>query len=218
MDQRIRVLIADDHPVVRQGLKVILDAQPDIEWVGEAADGEEAVRQARDLQPDVIILDLRMPVMDGLTAMREINQLGLAARILVLTSYPEDKDVFAAIKGGAMGVLLKDSPPGNLLQAVRTVHAGDSTLHPAIARTLMLEIKRPPALALDQEPLTPRELDVLRCLARGLSNREIANELSVSTRTVTTHVRHILDKLHLDNRTQAALYAVEHGIVSRQRP
>jgi NarL family two-component system response regulator LiaR len=203
---------------VRQGLKVILDAQPDIEWVGEAADGEEAVRQARDLQPDVIILDLRMPVMDGLTAMREINQLGLAARILVLTSYPEDKDVFAAIKGGAMGVLLKDSPPGNLLQAVRTVHAGDSTLHPAIARTLMLEIKRPPALALDQEPLTPRELDVLRCLARGLSNREIANELSVSTRTVTTHVRHILDKLHLDNRTQAALYAVEHGIVSRQRP
>ncbi len=218
MDRRIRVLIADDHPIVRQGLKVVLDAQPDMELVGEAANGEEAVRQARDLRPDVIILDLRMPVKDGLTAMREINQLGLAARILVLTSYPEDEDVLAAIKGGAMGVLLKDSPPDNLLQAVRTVYAGDSALHPAIARTLMQEIRRPPVLAPGQEPLTPRELDVLRCLARGTSNREIANELSVSTRTVTTHVRHILDKLHLGNRTQAALYAVEHGIVPRKRP
>jgi NarL family two-component system response regulator LiaR len=200
---------------VRQGLKVIVDAQADMELVGEAANGEQAVRQARDLRPDVIILDLRMPDMDGLTAMREINQLGLAVRVLVLTSYPEDEDVFAAIKSGAMGVLLKDSPPDNLLQAVRTVYAGDSALHPAIARTLMLEIKRPPVLATGQEPLTSRELDVLRCLARGLSNRGIANELSVSTRTVTTHVRHILDKLNLGNRTQAALYAVEHGIVQR---
>jgi NarL family two-component system response regulator LiaR len=216
MDKPIRVLIADDHPIVRQGLKVVLDAQPDMELVGEAANGEQVVRQARDLQPDVIILDLRMPVVDGLTAMREINRLGLATRILVLTSYPEDEDVFAAIKGGAMGVLLKDSPPDNLLRAVRTVYAGDSALHPAIARTLMLEIKRPPVVALGQEPLTSRELDVLRCLARGMSNRAVANELSVSTRTVTTHVRHILDKLHLENRTQAALYAVEHGIVPRQ--
>ena len=180
----------------------------------------------------------------GLACARELCRQGLSCRLLeasdqiggrvstdevdgflldrgfqvFLTSYPEDEDVFAAIKGGAMGVLLKDSPPDNLLQAVRTVYAGDSALHPAIARTLMLELKRPPALAQGQEPLTARELDVLRCLARGMPNREIANELSVSTRTVTTHVRHILDKLHLENRTQAALYAVEHGIVPRQRP
>jgi len=213
MAERIRVLIADDHPVVRQGLKVMLGAQPDIELVGEATNGEEAVHKARVLRPDVIIMDLKMPLKDGLTAIKEINQADLDARILVLTSYPDDDNVFTAIKAGAMGFLLKDSPPEHLLEAIRTVHRGESALHPTIARKLIQEIKHPPRLPLAEEPLTPRELEVLQCLAQGLSNREIAARLCVSIRTVTTHVRNILDKLHLANRTQAALYAVEHGIV-----
>jgi len=212
MAEPIRVLIADDHPVVRQGLGVVLAAQPDMELVAEAADGEEAVRKAQETQPDVIIMDLQMPVKDGLTAIREIDEAHLAARILVLTSFAEDDNVFAAVKAGAVGFLLKDSPPKQLLEAIRTVHRGESALHPAIARQLLQEIKRPSRLPLAEEPLTPRELDVLQCLARGLSNREIADELTVSVRTVTTHVRNILDKLHLANRTQAALYAVEQGI------
>jgi NarL family two-component system response regulator LiaR len=138
----------------------------------------------------------------------------LDAQILVLTSFPDDDKVFAAIKTGAMGFLLKDSPPEDLLDAIRTVHRGESALHPTIARKLIHEIRQPPAAPPTTEPLTPRELDVLQCLARGLTNREIALELSVSVRTVTTHVRNILDKLHLANRTQAALYAVEQGLTS----
>ena len=216
MAERIRVLIADDHPVVRQGLRVMLSAQPDIELVGEATNGEEAVRKAKSLRPHVIIMDLKMPVKDGLTAIREINQANLDTCILVLTSYPDDDNVFAAIKAGAMGFLLKDSSPEHLVDAIRAVHRGESALHPTVARKLIQEIKEPPQQPLestDVEPLTPRELEVLRYLAQGLSNREIATKLHVSVRTVTTHVRNILDKLHLANRTQAALYAVKHGIV-----
>jgi len=215
MTEPIRVLIADDHPIVRQGLRVLLAAQPDMELVAEATNGEEAVRQAREMQPDVIIMDLQMPVKDGLTAIKEIDRARLAAQILVLTSFPDDDNVFAAIKAGAVGFLLKDSPPEHLLEAIRTVYRGESVLHPTIARKLIQEIKRPSRFPLTEEPLTPRELDVLQCLTKGLSNREIANELVISIRTVTTHVRNILDKLHLANRTQAALYAVERGIVPR---
>ena len=211
----IRVLIADDHPIVRQGLGVVLAAQPDMELVAEATDGEEAVRQAREMQPDVIIMDLQMPVKDGLTAIKEIDRARLAAQILVLTSFPDDDNVFAAIKAGAVGFLLKDSSPEHLLEAIRTVYRGESALHPTIARKLIQEIKRPSRFPLTEEPLTPRELDVLQCLAQGSSNREIANELVISIRTVSTHVRNILDKLHLANRTQAALYAVEQGIGPR---
>lgn len=217
MTEPIRVLIADDHPIVRQGLSVVLAAQPDIELVAEATNGEEAVRLAQETMPDVIIMDLKMPVKDGLTAITEIDQLELDSRILVLTSFPEDDLVFDAIKMGAMGFLLKDSPPEDLLEAIRTVHIGDSALHPTIARKLMQEIKRPSKLPLADEPLTPRELEVLECLARGLSNREIATELKVSIRTVTTHVRNILDKLHLANRTQAAIYAREHGMIPKSK-
>jgi len=212
MTQQIRVLIADDHPIVRQGLGVVLAAQPDMELVAEATDGQEAVDLVQKTQPDVIVMDLVMPVKDGLTAIKEIDQLHLSARILVLTSFPDDNNVFDAIKAGAMGFLLKDSPPEYLLEAIRTVHQGESALHPSIARKLVEEIKSPTDLPLAEEPLTPRELDVLKCLARGQSNREIATELSISTRTVTTHVRNILDKLHLANRTQAALYAREKGL------
>ena len=212
MSQKIRVLIADDHPIVRQGLGVVLAAQPDMALVAEASNGQEAVDLAQETQPDVIIMDLMMPVKDGLTAIKEIDPILPATRILVLTSFPDDDSVFKAIKAGAMGFLLKDSPPENLLEAIRTVHAGQSALHPSIARKLMQEIKRPAELPPAEEHLTPRELEVLQCLAQGLSNREIAAELTVSTRTVTTHVRNILDKLHLANRTQAALYAQEKGL------
>lgn len=215
MTEPIRVLIADDHPIVRQGLSVVLTAQPDMALVAEATNGEEAVRLSQETNPDVIILDLMMPVKDGLTAITEIDQLRLDAQVLVLTSFPEDDLVFGAIKAGAMGFLLKDSPPEELLEAIRAVYNGNSALHPAIARKLMQEIKHPPELPLAEEPLTPRELDVLQRLVRGLSNREIAADLNVSIRTVSTHVRNILDKLHLANRTQAAIYALDHGVTSR---
>ncbi|MCB0190336.1 MAG: response regulator transcription factor [Anaerolineae bacterium] len=212
MTKKIRVLIADDHPIVRQGMAVILAAQPDMELIAEATNGQEAVDLAQEFQPDIIIMDLKMPVKNGLTAIKEIDHHLPDTGILVLTSFPDDDSVFTAIKSGAMGFLLKDYPPDQLLDAIRTVYAGESALHPTIARKLMQEIKKPPVLPPSPDPLTPRELDVLQCLAQGLSNREIATELSVSTRTVTTHVRNILDKLHLANRTQAALYAYEKGI------
>lgn len=212
MPKKIRILIADDHPLMRQGLGVVIAAEPDMELVAEATNGDEAVRLAQETQPEIIIMDLHMPVKDGLTAIKELNQVYPRTRILVLTSFPSDENVFRAIKAGAMGFLLKDSSPDHLLEAIRTVHGGESALHPTIARRLLQELNRPPELPLTEEPLTPRELEVLQCLAQGLSNREIATKLSVSIRTVTTHVRNILDKLHLANRTQAALYAQEHGL------
>ena len=218
MTVAIRVLIADDHPIVRQGLSVVLAAQPDMELVGEATNGEEAVRLALSTRPDVIIMDLQMPVKDGLTAIGELDEARLDAQILVLTSFPDDDSVFTAIKAGAMGFLLKDSPPEQLLDAIRTVHRGDCALHPTVARKLVHEIRRPSHLPLAQDPLTGRELDVLQCLAQGLSNREIARELCISVRTVTTHVGNILSKLHLANRTQAALYALEQGVARPPRP
>jgi NarL family two-component system response regulator LiaR len=212
MTEKIRILIADDHPLVRQGLDVVLSAQPDMELVASATNGDEAIRLTQETKPDVIIMDLVMPIIGGLTAIKEINQIYPSARILVLTSFPDDDNVFTAIKEGAMGFLLKDAPPEQLLEAIRTVYSGESALHPSIARKLIQELKHPPELPPAPEPLTPRELEVLQCLAQGLSNRDIAAQLSVSFRTVTTHVRNILDKLHLANRTQAALYAHQHGL------
>ncbi len=215
MEAPIKILIADDHPLIRQGLRVVIETQPDLELVGEASDGEQAVRQALALHPDIVIMDLQMPVKDGLAATREIAQADPHAQILVLTSFPDDDNVYAAIKAGAMGFLLKDSSAEYLLDAIRTVHRGESVLHPTIARKLMREIKQPPKLPPTTDPLTPREVEVLGCLAQGMANRQIADELSVSVRTVSTHVRNILDKLHLANRTQAALYALEQGVASK---
>ena len=212
MEATIKILIADDHPLIRQGLRVIIEAQPDLELVGEASNGEQAVQQALTLHPDIVIMDLQMPVMDGLSATREIAQADPQAQVLVLTSFPDDDNVYTAIKAGAMGFLLKDSSADYLLDAIRTVSRGESVLHPTIARKLMQEIKKPPKLPPTTEPLTPREVQVLVCLAQGLANSQIANELSVSVRTVSAHIRNILDKLHLANRTQAALYALEQGI------
>lgn len=213
--QPIRVFFADDHPIVRQGLEVVINSQADMHLIGQAADGEEALAQILILQPDVCVLDLMMPRMNGLEVIKALRQAGLHTNILVLTSFPEDKMVIAAIEAGTQGVLLKDSPPAQLLEAIRAVSRGESVLHPAVTNTLIKLVQQSVAPTPTLDALTPREIDVLRCLALGASNHDIAVELSISTRTVTTHVRNILDKLGLANRTQAALYAVEHGISAR---
>ena len=213
MTETIHILIADDHAIVREGLRALIDTERGMELVGEAADGVEAVLRARSLQPDVILLDLVMPRKDGIEAISEIKRENPEARILVLTSFAEDDKVFPAIKAGALGYLLKDSSPQELLQAIREVYRGESSLHPAIARKLIRELNRPPEnLPPTEEPLTEREVEVLSLVARGLSNQEIADRLVVSERTVRTHVSNILGKLHLANRTQAALYAVREGL------
>jgi NarL family two-component system response regulator LiaR len=212
MTETIRILIADDHAIVREGLRALIGTKPDMELVGEAADGVEAVLKARSLQPDVILLDLVMPRKDGIEAIGEIKRENPKARILVLTSFAEDDKVFPAIQAGALGYLLKDSSPQELLRAIREVYRGESSLHPAIARKLIGELNRPSDLPATEEPLTEREVEVLILVARGLSNQEIAERLVVSERTVRTHVSNILGKLHLANRTQAALYAVREGL------
>jgi NarL family two-component system response regulator LiaR len=215
--ERIRVLIADDHAIVREGLQALIISEPGIEIVGQAADGVEAVRLARTLQPDVILLDLIMPHKGGLEAIVEIKQDNPDARILVLTSFAEDDKVFPAIKAGALGYLLKDSLPHELLQAIRDTYRGESSLHPAIARKLVQELNKPSNLPPAAEPLTGRELEVLKLVALGLSNQEIADKLAIGERTARTHVVNILSKLHLANRTQAALYALREGWADLER-
>jgi len=212
MAKPIRILIADDHTLVRAGLRALLDSEPGMEVVGEAADGIDAVERAGALTPDVILLDLVMPRKDGIEAITEICQANPNARILVLTSYTDDDKVFPAIKAGALGYLLKDSEPHELLQAIRSVYAGEPSLAPTIARKLMRELQQPPNLPPAEQPLSEREVQVLRLVAQGLSNKEIADRLVVSERTVRAHVSNILNKLHLANRTQAALYAIREGL------
>jgi NarL family two-component system response regulator LiaR len=215
MTENIRVLVVDDHAVVREGLRSLISVKPGLEVVGEAADGEEAVHQARALQPDVILLDLMMPRKNGIEAIVEIKEEYPDARILVLTSFAGDAQVFPAIKAGALGYLLKDSSPQELLQAIRDVYQGRSSLHPTIALKVIQELNRPPEdLPPTENPLTERELDVLKLVAQGLSNAEIAPMLVISERTVGTHVSNILNKLHLANRTQAALYALRTGLAT----
>jgi NarL family two-component system response regulator LiaR len=214
MTETIRILIADDHAIVRAGLRALIATEPGMEMVGEAADGVEAVLKSRSLHPDVILMDLVMPRMDGLEAIREIKKENPDVCILVLTSFAEDEKVFPAIKSGALGYLLKDSSPRELLQAIRDVYRGESSLHPTIARKLIRELNRPSDLPPAKEPLTEREVEVLKLVAQGLSNQEIADRLVVSERTVRTHVSNILAKLHLASRTQAALYALREGLAS----
>ena len=211
MSTSIRILIADDHPIVRQGLRALVETQPDMEVVGEAADGEEAVLKARALQPDVALMDLVMPRKGGIEAIEAIKRENPGVRVLVLTSFAQDDKVMPAIRAGAQGYLLKDSPPKELLQAIREVYRDESWLDPHVARRLLRELgPRPKAYTLEQ--LTDRELEVLKLLAQGLSNQQIAGALVVSDRTVGKHVSNILDKLHLANRTQAVLYALRQGL------
>ena len=214
MDNEIRVLICDDHAVVREGLRALLSTEADMTIVGEAADGEGAVLAYRELHPDVTLLDMVMPRMDGVEAIRMIISEFPNARILVLTSFSEDEMVFPAIKSGALGYLLKDSLPDELIRAIRNVNRGEASLHPSIARRLIQELSQPTTLPPTQEPLTERELEVLRLVAKGYSNEEIGDALIVSERTARGHVSSILSKLHLANRTQAALYALREGIAN----
>jgi DNA-binding NarL/FixJ family response regulator len=210
----IRVLVADDHAVVRQGLRTYLELQDDVEVVGEAADGEAAVAAAERLAPDIVLLDLAMPRLDGVGALRALRERVPAARVLVLTSFGEDDRLFAALRAGAAGFLLKDTEPPELVRAIRSAHAGEAPLSPATATRVVEELARggrPRAADL----LTPRELEVLRLIARGRSNKRIALELGVAEKTVKTHVGHLLGKLGLSDRTQAALYAVREGLDAR---
>jgi len=212
-EQTIRILIADDHPVVRKGIRALLSTEPGLEVVGEATDGEQAVTKALTLKPDVILMDLSMPRKDGVQAISEIRQEIPEVKILVLTSFAEDKRVIAAIEAGALGYLLKDSSPHELIRAVHTVHQGESSLHPTVAHKLIHRFQRS-SVEPQTEPLTARELKVLRLIAEGLSNHDIAKKLFISEPTVRTHVSNILRKLNLDNRTQAALYALREGLAS----
>jgi NarL family two-component system response regulator LiaR len=209
--KKIRILIADDHAIVREGLSTILSYQSDMEMVGQATDGVEAVALTLALQPDVILMDLLMPNKDGLEAIREIKRNNPNAQILVITSFSNDSRVFPAIKAGALGYLLKDATHDQLLKAVRDVANGQVSLHPSIALKVMREIDQPSNLPPTRQPLTEREVDTLRLIARGLTNQEIALEMGIHERTVTKYVSSILEKLHLANRTQAALYALRKG-------
>ena len=209
---QVRILIADDHAVVREGLQAFINSSSDMTVAGMASNGREAVEAAEALRPDVILLDLKMPVKDGIETTREIKSRIPDAKILILTSFNEDEQVFAAIKAGAIGYMLKDSSPRELIRAIREVSEGKSSLHPEIALKVIQEINRPSRMPLTEEPLTEREVDILKLVARGMSNDDIAEALVVSERTVRTHVSNILGKLHLANRTQAALYALREGI------
>jgi NarL family two-component system response regulator LiaR len=208
----LRILITDDHAIVREGLRTLIGTEPGMEVVGEAVDGVEAVQKAFDLKPDVILLDIVMPRMNGLEAIHEIKRKCPETHILVLTSFSDDEMVFPAIKAGALGYLLKNTTPEILLQAIRDVHQGRPSMSSDIATKLMLELQRPSGLPPTVEPLTEREMDVLRLVAQGLTNQEIAESLVVGVGTVRTHVSNILAKLHLANRTQAALYALREGL------
>ena len=212
MSDKIRVLIADDHAVVRQGLRAFLEVQDDIEVVGEAADGAKAVKLTESLAPDVVLMDLVMPRVDGIEAIRQIRASGSGARVIVLTSFADDQKVFAAVRAGAAGYLLKDVSPNELAEAIRTVNRGEALLNPAVAAKLMQEFAHEARPAASQS-LTEREMDVLRLIARGRSNKEIALDLGVAEKTVKTHVSSILGKLQLADRTQAALYAVRERLV-----
>ena len=213
MTETIKVLITDDHPVVRKGLSAFLAAKAaGIEVVGEAVNGKEALERTKELNPDVILMDLLMPEMDGIEAIKQIKAEVPEARILVMTSFATDEMVFPAIKAGALGYLLKDSDPDELVNAIRRIHRGEPSLHPKIAQKVLMEISSPAAKTPSEDPLTERELEVLQSVARGLSNQEIGVALSISETTVRTHVSRILSKLHLASRTQAALYALKEGL------
>jgi NarL family two-component system response regulator LiaR len=208
----IRVLIVDDQAIVRKGIRALLAEVEAIAVVGEASNGKEAVAQALALNPDVTLMDLAMPGMDGLEAIRQITARQAGARILVLTSFVSDDKVFPAIKAGALGYLLKDSEPADLIHAIKQVNRGEPSLHPSIAIKVLQELRRPAEKTPPPNALTAREVEVLRLVAKGMSNREIAAQLTTTEATIKTHVSSILSKLQLANRVQAALYAISEGV------
>ena len=210
----VRVLIVDDHAVVRLGICALLGTEEDIQVVGEATNGLDALAQVDALQPDVILMDLVMPQMDGIEATRQIKARHPQVRILVLTSFAADDKVFPAIKAGALGYLLKDSGPIALVNSIREVYRGEPSLEASIARKVLQELAHPPEAKPTTDPLTERELEVLRLIAQGFSNRDIADQLVVADITVRSHVSSILSKLQLASRTQAALYALKTGLAS----
>jgi DNA-binding NarL/FixJ family response regulator len=226
----IRVLLADDQPLVRTGFRMILDAEPDMEVVGEAGDGADAVRQVRRLLPDVVVMDIRMPVQDGIAATSQITAEG-GARVLVLTTFHLDEDVVNALRAGASGFLLKDVDASRLLEAIRVVHAGDAIVHPAVTRRLLdrfaqrlpaparEDASRPAGARADRlTGITERETQVLTLVARGLSNAEISAELVVTETTVKTHVHHLLTKLAARDRVQLVILAYDAGLAGQQSP
>ncbi len=212
--KKIRLLVTDDQGLVRKGVRALLSEVEDMEVVGEAEDGQQAIDRAATLQPDVILMDLVMPKMDGIEAIQKIMARNPKARILALTSFAADDKVFPAIKAGALGYLLKDSEPQDLITAIRQVNRGEPFLHPSIARKVLEELSHPARRPPTPDPLTPRELEVLKLVAQGMNNQEIAEYLVIGEATVRTHISNILDKLHLANRVQATLYALKEGLAS----
>ena len=220
---KIKVLLVDDHAVVRQGLRMFIEMQNDMEVVGEGTNGLEAVELASRLHPDIVLLDLILPKMDGVEATRRILAEAPKSRVLILTSFGEDDKVFPAIRAGAQGYLLKDIEPPRLVEAIRECHQGKAQLHPDIARRLMAAVSgqapaqeaRPASVPPELQGLTEREREVLDLIARGLSNREIAESMVISEKTVKTHVSNLLDKLGLEDRTRAAIWALKHGLGSK---
>ena len=215
--KKIRILVVDDESVVREGVVAILSYQTDIEVVAEARNGLEALELARKTKPDVVLLDMVMPKLDGLATIPTLKEIVPDAKILVLTSFAEADRVYQTIKAGALGYLLKDATRIQLLQAIRDVANGQASIHPSVALKVIHEINHPSKMMYTSEPLTPRELDTLRFIANGLSNQEIAQEMSVHERTVAKYVSSILSKLHLANRTQVALYAVREGLAENRK-
>jgi len=213
MASLIRILVADDHPVVRDGLVAMLSTQPDFVVVGQAATGTEVVQHAAALQPDVILLDLEMPELDGVQALQQLHANHSTARVIVFTAFDTDDRIVGAVRAGAAGYLLKGVPRDELFRAIRLVSQGGSLLQPVIASKLMRHVSQqaaPPALP---EPLTEREMEVLKCLAQGRSNKEIAAQLAISERTVKFHMSSILGKLNATNRTEALTLAAQHGLI-----
>lgn len=210
MTEKIRILVADDHPVVRDGLVAMLGTQPDFEVVGESINGREAVDMAQNLQPDVIFLDLEMPELDGVDALRKMRTANPDIKVIVFTAFDTDERILAAVQAGAQGYMLKGAPRDEVFQAVRVVHQGGSLLQPIVASKLLRHVSQPDDLS---EPLTPRELEVLRLMAQGLQNKEIALNLIISERTVKFHVSSILGKLGAGNRTEAVSLAAQRGLI-----
>ncbi len=208
--RRLRIVVVDDHPVVRTGIAGMLAGQEDLEVAGEAADGAEAIEVVERLRPDVVLMDLRMPGLDGVTAIRRLAESG-GPPVLVLTTYDADADILRAIEAGARGYLLKDAPPAELFAAVRAVAAGGTPLSPSVASRLVRQVRAP------AEPLSGREIDVLRLVARGASNREIARDLRISEATVKTHLLHLFEKLGVGDRTSAVTRALDRGLIELPR-